>query len=623
MSQADTMPDQRVRFGVFELDQHSGEVRRNGSRVKLQEQPLQVLQALLQHPGTVVSREELRQRVWPADTFVDFDRGLYSALARLRDALNDSAERPRYIETVPRRGYRFIAPIETVAPAATPAEVVAPAAIPRKAIHRYLIALGILGTGLFVALLFSGRLPWHVARNASPIRSLAVLPLENLSGNPSEEYFADGMTDELITALAQLGNVQVISRGSVMRYKGTRTTPPEIARELQVDAIVEGSFARSGQHVRITAQLIDARADRHLWARSYDRDIGDVLKLQSEVAGAIAEEVGGKLAPQQRARLASAAPGNPDAYVAFLKSRYFLYNQRSGEGGRKSVEYSLQAVQLDPQWALGYAGLADSYANASYLNALPVQDILTKAKLAAQKALQLDPDLSEAHVALGEALEDLDFDYPGAGREFRRAIELSPSNAYAHQAYADYLPALGLGRMDEAITEIKLARRLDPMSFYFARDVGRISYLARRYDEALAALGEAAQMNPNAMVVYNWMSWASERKGMIAESVEMDLKDEAANGASPEKLARLRKAFERSGIRGYLKQKLQLTVEGAYVAAKINARLGNRGEACRLLEKAYEQRSGFLLMLNVDPELDELHSDPRFQALVRRLNLTL
>jgi TolB-like protein/DNA-binding winged helix-turn-helix (wHTH) protein len=622
MSQPDPISGQIFRFGIFGLDVQAGELRRHGARVKLQEQPLQILEALLQNPGRVVSREDLRKRIWPADTFVDFDRGLYSALARLREALSDSSESPRFIETVPRRGYRFIAPVETVTLA--PPEEARPGPIQRKSVRRTLILAGaslVLGTCLLLAFLLNSRIPWipRLTRAAAPIRSLAVLPLENLSGDPAQEYFADGMTDELITALAQLGNVQVISRASVMRFKGTRTPVSQIARELHVDAIVEGSFVRSGRHVRITAQLIDPSTDRHLWARSYQRDIQDVVTLQSEVAGAIADEVSGTLTPQQRSRMVAAGPTKPEAYVAYLKSRYFVQNQRSAEGVKKSLEYSLQAVQIDPDWALAYAGLAGSYISANYLDALPPQQVWPKAKSAAQKAVQLDPNLSEAHVALGEVLQNSDFDYPAAEREFKRAIELSPSNSHAHQSYADFLASLG--RANEALSEIKLAQQLDPMCFWVSRDVGRMFYEARLYDQAVAALREASEMNPASPVVYNWLSWTYDKKGMIQESVEMDLKDEAANGASQEVLSQLRDAFEKSGQKGYLRKKLEVTQGDGYILAQINARLGNRDQAFRCLNQAFEQRSGYLALLKVDPELDNLRSDPRFQTHLHRMNL--
>lgn len=297
---------------------------------------------LLENPGRVVSREELHKRIWAADTFVKFDHGLYSALARLRDVLDDSAESPRCIETLPRRGYRFIAPVEAVATAA--AKGASLTLNGEKPLRRYLpraLTGAALGACLILVLLFTDFLPWNwrLSHSATPIRSLAVLPLENLSSDPAQEYFADGLTDELITTLAQLGNVQVISRSSVMRFKGTKTPLSQIARELHVDAIVEGSVVRSGLHVRITAQLVDAATDRHIWAHSYERDLRDLLALQGEVADAITKEVSGKL-KAQRSPSAAVRPANPEAYVAYLKGRYFIHNQRSSEGARKSLEYS-------------------------------------------------------------------------------------------------------------------------------------------------------------------------------------------------------------------------------------------------------------------------------------------
>jgi TolB-like protein/Flp pilus assembly protein TadD len=457
------------------------------------------------------------------------------------------------------------------------------------------------------------------AATVPAIRSIAVLPLENLSKDPDQDYFSDGMTEELTTQLAQIGAVKVISRTSVLRFKGTRTPLSQIARELHVDAIVEGSVALSGQRVRINAQLIDASSDRHLWAHSYERDLREILALQAEVAGAIAIEVNGKLTPQQRTRMAAARSTNPDAYVAYLKGRYFIDNRRSVEGARKSLEYSLQAVRIDPDWALAYSGLASSYVSAALLGAVPPNEALPQAKSAAQKALQLDPDIAEAHVALANVLTMFDFNQAAAHGEFKRAIELSPGSSEPHRAYATYLA--NVGRSNEAISEVRLAHQLDPMSFWVSRDVGRILYECRRYDEALEALREASEMNPNSPVVYNWLSWTYDKKGMIPESVEMDLKDEAVSGVNQEIISKLRKTFETSGQKAYLKKKLEMSGDSAYAFAQINARLGNRDEALRWLEKLYDERSGWITKLKADPELDNLHSDPHFQDLLRRVGL--
>jgi len=406
-----------------------------------------------------------------------------------------------------------------------------------------------------------------------------------------------------------------------MQYKGTKKRLPQIARELHVDAVVEGSVMRAGQRVRIAAQLVDAANDQHLWAQTYERELRDVLTLQGEVASTIAREIKVKLSPQERTRMASASPVNPEAHIAYLKGRYFLNNKRSSEGARKSLEYSQQAVQIDPGDPLAYAGLADSYVNLAFLEALPPNEAMPKAKAAARKALELEPNLSEAHLALGMVLENYEFDWAGAESEFKRAIELSANSSYAHQQYAEYLA--GAGRMNEAILEVQLAQKLDPMSFWISRDLGAILYLSRDYDRALEALKQAAEMDLRSPVVYNWMSWAYDKKGMIAESVEMDLRDVANkrsnNTGSQEILQRLRKAYEISGQAGYLKKYRELVKQEPYGMAMINGRLGEKTEALRWLDKAYEERSGWLTYLKVDPEFDNLHSDPRFQELLRKM----
>src|SRR5438552_93711 len=363
-----------VRFGAFELDQDAGELRKQGTRMKLQEQPLQMLQVLLQRPGEVVTREELQQKIWPSDTFVDFDVGINNAIKRLREALGDSAETPRFIETLSRRGYRFI---ETTS------------ASPRK------------------------------------FESLAVLPLENLSRDPEQEYFAEGLTEALITTLAKIGDLRVVSRTSAMQYKGVRKPLREIAQELEVDAIVEGTVLRSGHRVRITAQLIDAPKETHLWAESYERGLRDVLTLQAEVAKAIAREVRVKIAPQEQANLAQPQPVDPEAYEAHLKGRYH-WNRRSGEALPKAVQYFQQAIAKDPTYAAAYSGLADCLSVLGYWGLVPPDEGCGKAKGLAHKALEMDHSLAEANASLAFATMFYDFDFVTVEREFERSIELNP-----------------------------------------------------------------------------------------------------------------------------------------------------------------------------------------------------
>ena len=424
-----------LQFGLFELDMQQGELRKRGVRIKLQEQPLKVLHLLLQNRGEIVTREQLRTDIWPANTFVEFDHGLYSAMARLRDALGDSSENPRFIETVARRGYRFIAPVTS--PGAIAASVPEATVTTRPPRSRRLVA-GVLA-GLFAgALLLGAILGFNVAnsrdwlrRRSNPqVRSLAVLPLQNLSGDPTQEYFADGMTEELITELAELGSVRVISRTSVMQYKGAQKPLRQIADELGVDAILEGSVQRSGQHVRVTAQLIDATTDQHLWARSYDRELGDVLLLQSDMAASIAQEIRVEINGNARPLTAQVSRVDPEEQDLYLRGRYHLGKGSENEIN-KGIEYFRQGIEHSPQDARNYAALADSYLALSDYYVSPAAT-LELGKQAAMKALQLDDNLAETHVSLGAIRFLYDWDWPQAEKEFAQAVKLNPNSSDAH-----------------------------------------------------------------------------------------------------------------------------------------------------------------------------------------------
>src|SRR6185369_5638485 len=447
MQQARDVPG-RLRFGIFEADLRTGELRKRGARVRLQEQPFQVLAVLLTRPGDLVTRDELRGRLWTADTFVDFEHGLNKAINKVREALGDSAESPRFVETVPRRGYRFIADVTVVDLESVPPETYAPSTVgdtltagDREApdVGEQTITpkgrgwqrtLTITGCGL--ALVSFVLVGWLLqSRGPSPtIRSVAVLPLENLSGDPSQEYFADGMTDQLIATLGQISALRVISRTSVMGYKGTRKPLPQIARELNVDAVIEGSIMRSGGRVRITAQLIDAAVDKHLWAHSYDGDVRDTLALESRVARAITEEIRVNVQPKEQAALKNVKAVNPDAYEAYLKGRYF-WNKRTADGLKKAKDYFDEAVAKAPDYGPAYSGLADTYALLGdwQYGVMPSREALPAAKAAATKAVELDDTLGEAHTSLAFVLDGFDWDLDSGGKEFRRAIELSPSYA--------------------------------------------------------------------------------------------------------------------------------------------------------------------------------------------------
>jgi TolB-like protein/DNA-binding winged helix-turn-helix (wHTH) protein/Flp pilus assembly protein TadD len=638
-----------ARFGDFVVDLRTGELSKNGVKVRVPVQPFQVLTLLLQRPGEMVTREELRDKLWPGNTFVDFDDGLNTAVRKLRQILGDSPEHSKYIETLPRRGYRLIPRVEVQsrplaqkvpaeAPSAPAGQRQPPLPVPDRtgqnraaltdALSSRSIWIGVLLAAAAVgALLVVTAYWWRQRSTGSPqrvaIRSLAVLPLANLSGDPNQEYFSDGISENLITNLGKLGGVRVISRTSVMQYKGTRKTLPEIAHELNVEAVVEGAVLRNQSRIRITAQLVRANPEEHLWADAYERDQTDLLAVQSDVAAAIATKVLGKLTPEQQDRLTSGHAINPDAQKSVFRAQFFLDNQRSAEGARKAVEYSQQATQLDPNSALAFTALSESYDALMSLGGTTPVEGMPKAQAAAERAVELDPGFAEAHTALAGVLQIYGWDRRGAEREIKRALELNPSDVRAHRAYAEYLSSVG--ETDEAVAEIKRAWQLDPLSLLANREVGRMLYFARRYDEAIAELAQTAEMFPDSGVIFNWLSMIYLAKGMPQKAVEMDLKDRANHGGAPEVLNALRSTFESSGTRAYWQKVLQLT-EGEhppyyYACARISIILGNKDDAFRWLNKAYQEHSVWMNWIKVDPALDPLRSDPRFQDLLRRMNL--
>src|SRR5437016_1836140 len=601
-------PRRAVRFGVFEVDFAAGELRKHGIRIKLRgEQPFQVLSILLEHPGEVITREELCKKLWPADTFVDFEHSLATAIGKIREALGDSADNPRYIETLPRRGYRFIAnvtvlsadPLNKVQPAtrdipraedhgqvelASKAEVPKPQPWPR--------AWKISGFALVPALVIL--MAWIVhsaSRPSSNIRSLAVLPLESLSSDASQDYFADGMTDELISDLGKISALRVISRTSVMPYKRVRKSLPQIARELSVDAVVEGTVLRSGDQVRITAQLIQAPADKHLWAESYEGNLRDTLALQKRVASAIAEQIRIELTPQEQAVLKKANVVNPEAYESYLKGRYF-WNKRTADGLKVALAYFNQAIEEDPKYAQAYAGLADTYAllgNWQYA-VMPSKEALPKAKAAAIKALELDSAQGEAHNSLAFVLDGFDWDLDSGGNEFRRAIELNPGYATAHHWYAWHLSLLG--RYDEAIAEMRKAENLDPLSLIINADLAELLVLAHSYDGSIRQSRKTIEMDPNFALAHNQLAQAYLQKHLLDEAVAELQKAVQLSGGSPTCIANLARAYVVSGKRSEavkllsdLKKRSNPGYSHASEIAMIYASLVDTDQAMNWLEK--------------------------------------
>ena len=632
-------PRRAVRFGVFEVDFSAGELRKHGIRIKLRgEQPFQVLSILLEQPGEVITREELCKKLWPADTFVDFEHSLATAIGKIREALGDSADNPRYIETLPRRGYRFIANVTVLS--ADPLNKVQPATrdIPRAEDHGqvelaskaevpkpqpWARAWKISAFALVPALVIL--MAWIVhsaSRPSSNIRSLAVLPLESLSGDASQDYFADGMTDELITDLGKISALRVISRTSVMPYKRVRKSLPQIARELSVDAVVEGTVLRSGEQVRITAQLIQASADKHLWAESYEGDLRDTLALQKKVARAIAEQIRINLTPQEQAVLKNVKVVNPEAYEAYLKGRYF-WNKRTADGLKKAIDYFNQAIEKDPNYAQAYTGLADSYALLGdwEYGILAPKEAFPRAKAAATKALELDNTLGEAHTSLAFSLDLFDWDWASAEREFRRAIELNPGYATAHHWFAWHLSEMGRNR--EAIAEMRKAQNLDPLSLIISADVAEILLVAHSYDQAIEQSRKTIDMDPNFAVAHYELGQALVQKHMYKEAIAELQKAIELSGGSTTCTSNLAFAYAASGRRKeavkILSDLKNRSKQNASEIALMYVGLDEKDQAMTWLEKAYEQRFNPSILLR--PAFDALRSDPRFQNLVRRIGL--
>jgi TolB-like protein/DNA-binding winged helix-turn-helix (wHTH) protein len=640
MSARDTS-SKRVQFGVFELDLQRAELRKQGVKVKLQEQPLKVLQLLLQNAGQIVTREQLRHHVWPANTFVEFDQGLYSAMARLRDALGDSPDSPRYIETVARHGYRFIAPVVSP-PDALPVpsshdllQEHLPAASKRGPAFRFVVSLlaGLAGGALFLTSILAfnlgGARSWLQSRT-HPIRSIAVLPLENLSGDAEQEYFVDGMTDELITGLAKLGSVRVVSRTSVMRFKKVSKPVADIGRELNVDALVEGTVERVGSHVRIRVQLVHADADQHLWAQTYDRDLRDTLLLQSEAAGDIVREIQRNLTPPQRRRLATARLVDPEAYEAYLKGLYFS-NKRSAQNFQRAISYFEQAVAKDPGYALAYSGLSDAVFGQVFTGT-PVQKIREKTKSTAMKAVALDPSLSEAHNSVGGVREFFDWDWAAAETEYLRAIELNDNSVVAHQDYAQIL--ILQGRVDQGLAEAQRSQELDPLSAFIRSTYCMDLMLARRYEKARQKCQEALELDPQYYHADCHLAQIDESTGKYDQSFAEFEKCAIAAGEPPARLAAMKQSFQRGGIKALWRKQLELSleqnisnkdryydVEDTYQVAALYSLLGEPDSAIAWLQKAYNDRSILFDWVRVDPSFDSIRSDSRFVELLRRANL--
>ncbi len=611
-----------VRFAVFEFDLGTGELRKHGLRIKLKGQPIDVLAMLLDHPGEVVTREDLQKRLWPADTFVDFEHSLNAAIKRLRAALGDSADSPRFVETLARRGYRFIAPLAQPADNAPP-----PAAQSSKPAPRPWFVPLLAGFLLIVAIAlgFGLRETLRGRSVANPIRSLAVLPLANLSGDPDQDYFVDGMADALRQHLEGIRALRVISRTSSVHYRGSSKPLPEIARELNVDSVVEGSVLRSGDRVRITVQLIQVSSNSRLWSNSYEGDLRDVFALQAEVAGKIADEIRVTLTPPDRARLARVRASSPDAYLAYSKGRFF-WNKRTEEDMKKAIGYFQQAVDKDPNYALAYDGLADCWISLGWYGYLSPAATFPQAKAAVTKALSLDDSLAEAHTSQAFVSLYNDRDWTRAEREFRRAIDLNPNYANGHHWYGEFLSLVG--RHEQAIAESGRARELDPLSNIINTWVGSRYFFARQYDQAIEQYRNAVEMDPNFVPAHLVLGQAYEQKGMLQESIAEIERAVSLSAGSPVYIASLAHACGRAGRRtqavkllGDLKKTAAQRFVSSYDLALAHLGIGENARALDLLRQAVEERSPRVAFLGVDPRFDGLRADPRFRTLMREVGL--
>ena len=620
-------------FGPFRLDPAERSLLRDGKAVPLTPKAFELLVLLVENRGHLLKKDELIERVWP-NTFVE-EANLAQNVSALRKALDDKNGGAQYIETVPKGGYRFTAAVGDHTPSAvveSPA-VEPPSSRPASRVARRYVLAFLATAAVAVVLmlvfqrgLFRGR--WSGAASVPRIQSLAVLPLHNLSNDTEQEYFSDGMTDELITEISKFGQLRVISHSSVERYKERKRPLAEIARELGVDAVVEGTVMRSGNRIRITARLIDARSDRNLWAQSYERDLRDVLTLQNDVARQIATAVGIKLTAGERARLASSREINPDAHEAYLRG-IFYWKQLSCDGFKKGLAYFEQSADKDPHFALAYSGIAASYSIMADWGCAPQAEYeaLRQSKAAALKALELDPNLATAHFWLGTHAFNYEWDWPKAEAEFKQAIELDPNNPGAHVVYGHFLVAMG--RREQGLAEMRRALALDPTSLPTNYSATYLLYLARQYDEAIDQGKKTIELYPNMTAAYIWLAPPYEMKGMDDESIAMRLKSETAWGATPKDLAAMRRAYQKFGLRGYWLHELDVerargTDNAPYKACwmgEVYAHLGEKNRALEYLNRAFQSHCYGMQLLNVDPVYDGMREEPAFKELISRLQL--
>jgi TolB-like protein/DNA-binding winged helix-turn-helix (wHTH) protein/Tfp pilus assembly protein PilF len=638
-----TQPLPTYRFGPYELRTQSRELFKLGIKLRLRPQSYQVLQLLVEHAGDAVSREELHRVLWPDATVVDFELGVNTCIKELRGVLSDSATEPRYIQTLPKIGYRMIRAV-SVQQVAAPEEVTPgvsegansdanppPAAqqpagdeIKWRNWAAAIVLLALVAAGA------AGYLRWEKSRERAQAAAgptmLAVLPFDNLTGDPAQDYFSDGLTEEMITQLGRLDpqHLGLIARTSAMRFKNDRKSLAEISKELGAQYVLQGSVRRDGSKVRITAELMEAQKQTHLWSQEYDRELSSLLTVQSEIAEQIAREIKITLRPGDAPRSAAAATLSPQSYQSYdlyLEGRYF-WNKRTPEGLRRAAEYFQQSIDKDPSYARSYAGLADAYALMSAYGVMPPNAATPKARAAAQRAIQLDDHLAEAHVSLAVIAQNYDWDWATAGKEYRRAIELDPNYATAHHWYAEHLALTG--RFPEAFAEIERARQLDPLSLIISVDRGAILYFSRQYDLAIVQFHSVLEMEP-AFPRAHLVAYAYAQQGKYAEALA-DIAQLRKLNDNPWAASMEIYVLGRSGQREQARRELEKLKnpdreENPLAVAVCYMALEDKDQAFAWLEKAYEAHSTSLTALQVDPTYDPLRGDPRYQELLHRIGL--
>jgi TolB-like protein/DNA-binding winged helix-turn-helix (wHTH) protein/Flp pilus assembly protein TadD len=625
--------NQKVRFSVFEIDVRERELRKHGLRVKLEDQPFEILLALIEKPGELVTRSELQARLWPDGIFVDFEKSLTRAVNKLRVALGDSAATPRFIDTLPRRGYRFLAPVEVGHDEPAPASPEsAPPSAPTEPVkpRRRRLALA-AAAGVFAV---AAGLGWGTFSNRSrlatsiyKVESLAVLPIRNVSGDPNQDYYADGLTDALITSLARIGSLRVISQTSAMRYKGTNKAVPEIARELGVDAVLEGSAALTDGRAQVRMRLVFGPADRQLWSESYEDNALQAARLQGRIALAVAQQVSARVVAGAKAGLSDPGTANPKAYNAYLRGRA-LYNLRTAADILAARSYFDEALREDPNFALAWAGLADTHIIGS---GVPLNGRL--AEQFARKALSIDPKLAEAYVSLGFVYQS-DHRFDEAGREIRRALELGPGYMMSHQIHTIHL--LTLGRLDEALEANSRALRIDPFSWPLNNMRGFILVNMRRYEDALQHLQFFNELAPQSISPFEQLArvhWLQESPAALVAEREAALRSSSLGLAKRQD--EVEAAYKSGGIRSACRRAAQLreqtfwradgTVSGGggpHMTVLLFACARDTAKVLELLEKRLRRKTyGDPMLLKTAPELDYLRDDPRFRDLLKRFGL--